>query len=100
MMSTTKTTTKAEVEPEIDFEAHYRVKGYEGIAWFLRGYKIEQEHNEFGEFDEVVDRSRIVATMVGDDRKFIFGSDEIEKIKETDFCRGCGQIGCHCEVWD
>ena len=46
------------------------------------------------DYEEVVDNSRVVAVMVGDDREHEIDIDDLVKIDEDDFCFGCGQIGC------
>jgi len=96
----------------IDLEAYYKVDGYDGVAWYLLGYAKEwtEESWEFiGEDgddpedesnyiyydpEEIEDRSRVVAVMVGDDRTFTFDVTKLTKIDEEDFCPECGQIGC------
>jgi hypothetical protein len=82
-------------EPEsLDFDAHYCVRGYKGIAWYLIGFKSEPDQDTEWTGYEVEDRSRVVAVMVGDDRKFTFDVEDVQKIDEDDFCHVCGQIGC------
>jgi hypothetical protein len=84
---------------EVDINAFYRVEGYDGIAWSLRGYVevllpvYDEDGNEIGwEYD--TDQSHVRAVMVGDDREFEFEVSDLTKIDEDDFCHGCGQIGC------
>ena len=102
----------------IDLDAHYSVKGYRGIAWYLIGYATEwtEERWEFiggpdddtedeanyvyDEPEEIEDHSRVRAVMVGDDRVFTFDVDELEEIPEEAFCHECGQIGCTHDGWD
>lgn len=73
----------------LDMDAHYRVDGWgRGIAFYLLGYVLETE-----------DRSRVRAVMVGDDEVHIVDVEDLHVIPEDGFCRGCGQIGCGCEVW-
>lgn len=83
-----------------DFDAHYRVDGWgAGIAWRSLGYvKVRDEDFEWSGCDWD-DTSRVVMVMVGDDRKFELDVDDVHVIPEDSFCRGCGQIGCGCEVW-
>lgn len=83
----------------VDFGAHYEVEGSRGIAWYLLGYvKIRDEDYHWTGIEED-DRSRVRAVMVGDDRVEIIDVDDLRVIGEEDFCRGCGQVGCGCEVW-
>lgn len=94
---------------EFDFKATYTVEGYRGIAWYawryatvrepLLGYYLDEDGQECmeeipGEYDEIEDRSLIVATMVGDDRKFEFPIEDFTPIAREDYCSECGQVGC------
>lgn len=97
-------------ETQFDFEPAYRADGYGGIAWRVDGYAQEwttesweycgegdedDETNYFyNEPEQVEDRSRVVAHMIGDDRSFTFDVDELTPIADDDYCSGCGQIGC------
>lgn len=81
---------------EIDFDARYSVDGYDGIAFWLKGY-----HEEWGEVvddwddpEVIIDRDHVVAVMVGDDRKHIIAVEDLTKLDEDDYCHLCGQIGC------
>ena len=98
------------VDAEVDFSAHYRIAGYGGIAWYLRGYAktyteesweyigegdTEDEANYlYNEPEQVVDTTRVIAVMVGDDRPFEVDVDELTLLPREDFCGQCGQIGC------
>ena len=78
----------------IDFDAHYRVEGYGGIAWYVWHYeKIRDEDYEWSGI-ETENRDRVVCVMVGDDRKFTFDVEDLTKLEEDEFCPECGQIGC------
>jgi hypothetical protein len=84
----------------VDFDVHYTISGWsEGIAWYLLGYVMvrDEDFDWTGIAEE--DRSRVRAVMVGDDRIFTADVDDLTVIGEEDFCRGCGQVGCGCEVW-
>jgi len=71
----------------------YTVKGYRGIAWYVRGW--ETEPDEDTEWSGLENRTgRIVCTMVGDDRRFAFDPDEVTPLAREDYCGICGQIGC------
>lgn len=103
-------------ETTIDLDAHYRVEGYRGIAWYLLGYATEWTEEEwtydgegdpddessylYSEPEEIEDRTRVRAVMVGDDREFTFDVEEIEVLPEADFCHVCGQIGCTHDGYD
>ena len=44
--------------------------------------------------EQIEDRSRVVAHMIGDDRDFTFEVGELEPIDDDAYCGCCGQIGC------
>lgn len=93
------------MERTVDFAANYRIAGYGGIAWYLRGYAkrwtdeewIEDEDGEvyYNEPEEIEDRERVIAVMVGDDREFEVEVSELTLLPREDFCGVCGQIGCN-----
>ena len=80
----------------IDFDAHFRVKGWAGIAFVAMGYLAE--YPELTEDDPepglVLDKSRIVVVMVGDDKRHIVAASDLIPLNEDEFCPECGQIGC------
>ena len=100
------------IENGFDFDAHYQIKEYRGIAWFALGWEAKnvpimcicedengkEYEEESGEY-ELEPTNNVVLVMVGDDRKFVFSQDECIKIEEDSFCRECGQIGCGCVVY-
>lgn len=95
---------------EFDFDSAYRVDGYDGIAWRATGYATEWTEESweydglgdtedegsyfYNEPEEIEDRTRICAIMIGDDRVFTFDIEDFTAIDEEDYCPGCGQIGC------
>lgn len=95
------------VQNGIDFDAHYQVKGYRGIAFFLLGYEAENraimcygtddDGNEIeiesGDY-ELEATERIVAVMVGDDYRHVIDADDLIALPEDGYCRECGQVGC------
>ena len=103
------------IERGIDFDAHYQVKGWQGIAFFLLGWKGEwepmtclctdddgnewEEPSDDGEGDWVADYSTVIAVMVGDDRRHEVDISDLVPLAETAFCRECGQVGCQCNVY-
>lgn len=101
------------IENKIDFDAHYQVKGYKGIAFYLMGwlaenkplmcYALNDEGDEVeiesGDFELEADYNFVVAVMVGDDRKHKVSIDDLEILPEDKFCRSCGQVGCGCNVY-
>lgn len=85
-------------EEGIDFDAHYRVKNYHKITFYLLGW--ETEPDEDTEWSGNENRTgNIVAVMVGDDRKHVVEKDDLILIEDDKFCRSCGQIGCGCNVY-
>jgi len=81
-----------EVDGRFDAPA-YRVKGYRGIAWYVRGW--ETQPNEDTEWSGIEERTgKVVVTMVGDDRQFVFDPDEVAPLQREEYCGECGQIGC------
>ncbi len=99
---------------DIDFSAHYRI-GPTAVAWYLLGYATEWTEEEciysgegdeddpsnylYNEPEEIEDRDRVRACMVGDDRVETVDVDDLTLIDEEDFCRDCGQIGCGHNVY-
>jgi len=97
----------------IDFDAHYQVKGYRGIAFYVLGWLAEnrpimcyvndEEGNkcevESGEFELEANTDYVVAVMVGDDRRHTVEVSDLIPLKEDGFCRSCGQVGCGCNVY-
>lgn len=95
---------------EFDFDATYKVEGYNGIAWRVDQYAVEEYEveipheveNDYGELETtyeydielVEDRTRVVCHMVGDDREFIHDITDLTKLSDDEYCPECGQIGC------
>lgn len=76
----------------LDLDARYSVDGYEGIAFYLRGY-VERYDPETGE-DIGEDRDYVRAVMVGDDREHVIDVSDLTRLADEDYCGVCGQIGC------
>lgn len=82
----------------------YTVRGYRGIAWYVLGWETEPGPSEwyddeaeewvYDDDPEMVRTGRVVAVMVGDDRRFVVDEDEITPLPRKDYCGECGQIGC------
>jgi hypothetical protein len=94
------TAVKGYIEPKsdeapfpFDFDPAYRADGHSGITWRVYGYESEpDEDTEWTGYE--VATGLLVAHMVGDDRTFTFGPDELTPLEDEDYCSGCGQIGC------
>lgn len=70
----------------------YRVDGYKGIAWRVYGWHVEATEETDGEFEERT--GKVVAVMIGDDRRFLLDPDDVHPIDREAYCGVCGQIGC------
>lgn len=71
----------------------YTAKGYRGIAWRVYGW--ETQPTEDTEWTGMEERTgKVVAVMVGDDRRFTFDPSELAPLGDLDYCASCGQIGC------
>lgn len=102
--------TMSTEETSLDLNARYSVEGYGGIAFYLLGYDTEWTSEEwiycgegdpdeessylYSEPEEIENRDRVRAIMVGDDRVFTFDVDDLTVISEDGYCSECGQIGC------
>ena len=71
-----------EIEDDAQFPSGtpVTVEGYRGIAWRIDHVSPIED--------------RVVCIMVGDDRQFTFGRDELTPLAREQFCGECGQIGC------
>ena len=85
----------------VDFDARYSVAGMPGVAWYLRGYVIEQREiitedgeDVFYDYEPYSNVSMVRAVMVGDDREHEIDVDDLTKLEDEDYCDCCGQIGC------
>jgi hypothetical protein len=71
----------------------YSVAGYRGIAWRIFGW--ETQPDEDTEWSGCENRTgKVVAVMVGDDRRFILDPEDLTPLADEDYCGTCGQIGC------
>jgi hypothetical protein len=108
---------------KLDFDARYTVAGYRGVAFWLDGYVQEWPEPTYycvthdadeGEgtadcgtdceyisdeegLESYDDTSRVLAVMVGDDRRHVVDVRDLTVIPEGGYCHGCGQVGCE---WD
>lgn len=77
----------------------YTVHGYSGIAWYVRGWKTEPDEDT--EWTGIENRTgKVVCTMVGDDRYFVFDPDELTPLDREAYCGECGQVGCSHDGYD
>lgn len=116
-----KLTTLTDNFGTLDASARYSVAGYDGIAFYLRGFLTEtvqpeceghpaEDCGEDGLYcsigdvlycdgscnspEEIVNESLVVAVMVGDDREHIVDVSDLTILADEDYCHECGQIGC------
>lgn len=75
----------------IDMDARYSVAGYEGIAFYLRGFVTTYDPDEDDTFE---DPDWVRAVMVGDNREHVIETADLTPISDDDYCAECGQIGC------
>lgn len=98
-------------------EGYFRSPRFAGVALRVVGYprvwepyttfvadeetgeEVEVETDE-GEFTTDPDGPRVLVRMVGDDHNFEVERDELHALKRSEFCGGCGQIGCGCDPYD
>lgn len=82
-----------------------RVKDQPGVIFFVDSFatKVVEVDPDLDmqdgwdwvpEFEEVEDRTRVNAHMVGDDRPFVFDIEDIKVLPEEDHVCSCGQEGC------
>lgn len=96
-------------EDGINFDGRFKVRGSNGIAYYLLGWEAEQRpvicfgEDEDGNEIEIEDWSEtelvrsgdaVVAVMVGDDYRHVVDKSDLTEIGEDDYCHGCGQTGC------
>lgn len=71
----------------------YTVRQYPGVAWHVYGW--ETVPDEDTEWSGIENRTgRVVAVMVGDDRRFSLDPSDVEPLDREQYCGSCGQIGC------
>lgn len=64
-----------------------------GIAWYVYGWELEpDEDTEWSGYE--VRTGKVVAVMVGDDRRFLFEPADLTPLAREEYCGVCGQVGC------
>lgn len=81
-------------EQTLNLDAHYRVDGYPGVAWYLLGYVVERDADYDWTGIETENLDLLRAVMVGDDRVFEIDRCDLIAIDEDAYCGVCGQLGC------
>lgn len=72
----------------------YKAEGWgAGIAWRVYGWQVEPDEDT--EWSGIEERTgKVVAVMVGDDRRFTFDPEDLTPLPDEDYCSECGQVGC------
>ena len=71
----------------------YKVRGYGGIAFYVLGWETEPDADtEWSGYETRT--GRVLAIMVGDDRKHSLDPEDLTPIARGAYCGECGQIGC------
>lgn len=78
----------------LDMSARYAVAGYDGIAFYLRGYVETADADTDWTGEKVTDYAQVRAVMVGDDREHVLDVADLTALDDDDYCGECGQIGC------
>lgn len=74
-------------------DARWEHSQYDGIAFRVYGW--ETEPDEDTEWSGIEQRTgRVIAVMVGDDRRHSLDPEDFTMIDDLDYCAECGQIGC------
>jgi hypothetical protein len=96
-------------------QGYFRAPRFAGVALRVVGYPRKWEPSLFfdpdtgedfeadtgdGDWYDDVDGGRVLVRMVGDDRDHELDRDELQPLKRSEFCGGCGQIGCGCDPYD
>jgi hypothetical protein len=78
----------------IDFDKRYRHPDYPGVAWYIEGYRMDRDADYEWSGIETEDVTQVRAVMVGDDRTFLFDTEDMIALSDDEYCPECGQIGC------
>lgn len=74
-------------------EDAYTVRGYAGIAFYVRGWETEPDADT--EWTGIEERTgRVIVTMIGDDRRIPVDREDVAPLERSAYCSECGQIGC------
>lgn len=65
----------------------------EGAAWRVLGWETQADEDSVwtGMFPRT---GQLVVAMVGDDTYFLADPEDLEPLKDSEYCSECGQIGC------
>ncbi len=71
----------------------YKVRQYPGVAFYVCGWETEPDADT--EWSGIEERTgRVIAVMIGDDRKHSLDESDVTPIAREAYCGQCGQIGC------
>ena len=77
----------------------YKCYGNNGIAYYYCGRETKPDMDtEWTGYE--IETGNALMIMVGDDKRHAIDPEDIELIPANSFCRTCGQIGCHCNVYE
>lgn len=80
-------------EPAPEYPDTYHVAGWPAAATYVVGWETEpDEETEWT--GEEIRTNWLLVCMVGDDRWHRVEPDDLETIREEDYCSVCGQMGC------
>ena len=79
---------------DLDTDARYTVGGWgKGIAFWIDC--AETEHDDDTEWTGYVhETGRVLAVMVGDDKRHSVDPSDLTLLDNLDYCTECGQVGC------
>lgn len=93
----TRRSHRAGYEPADEYSADaYRVKRWPAVAVSVLGWETEPDEDTWWSGCEVR-TGKLLVVMIGDDARHAVDPDDVEEIKRSSYCGGCGQIGCHCD---
>ncbi len=85
-------------EKDAQFCGAYK-HGNEGVAYRVLGWETKPDEDTEWTGEEVR-TGRVVAVMVGDDHRYTFDLNELQRIEREDYCGECGQLGCAHDGYD
>jgi len=78
----------------LDLEGRYRVQGWPAVAVYPLGYKLVRDEDWEWSGIETEDRDWARVIMVGDDAVHLVEVCDLVPLDDSEYCSGCGQIGC------